>query len=263
MANPFHQNIGYAYRALEETLDRAKQEVLDRYYEGTFGPNIRPTPPDGVDIGQYIKDWLFIFPGAFDSVHEERLGLKGRIPIRIGGGYVVKIALEHSFPNSYGNLFYRHRTNFFGRKHEESNVRFLLEHGFTKENGFTVPDHKVVGVKLEDGKAKVDPNGNGWTITEDASENGTYNVNDIMPYHFAVLRNRYQFAEQYFRHMKLFLELCHDEKVDIYFHRHGKPDNPIPAISAMLLLKEKDGNGRVIIGDLDNLEFKVKVAQNA
>ena len=95
------------------------------------------------------------------------------------------------------------------------------------------------------------------TIVEDATEGGAYHVSEIYPWTFALLKNRQAFVESYYRHMIKLLELYHDPNIDININRHACQD-PLPPISRMLLVREKDGIGDIIIGDLDNLEFIVK-----
>ena len=72
-------------------------------------------------------------------------------------------------------FFYNLPGNILHNGYEEHNVTVLREHGFT------VPEHQVFGVVLEEGVVKVNLGKEGWTITEDLSEGGVYQVSDIMP----------------------------------------------------------------------------------
>jgi len=147
------------------------------------------------------------------------------------------------------------------KRFEESNVDVLDNYGFTREKGFIVPRHKVVGIKSKDGEIYVDRNGKGLTISEDVSEDGKYNIGDIEPLHFGTLSNRLDFAESYRIHMDGLLELCSDSSVTPKIHDHSDPeipDDPKRPISKMPLLRQRDNIGKIVIGDLDHLEFRLR-----
>ena len=243
MNGQFFKNLDSAYKALEDLLNQSKSEA-DR----SSANNQHYSMQDKfLILGKY-------FP-AVDSNH--------RVPIPLGQGYLVKMKINTGqyriFNGDQTTVFYTRNFGAIGMdKFQEANVQLLSNRGFTKENGFYVPLHKVVGVKMVNGKAQVDPQGDGWTITEDISEGGTYHISDIAPYHFATLNNRQAFTESYWRHITKLLELCDDPSLDIDIYRHGRPKNPVEPISKMLLLKEKGNIGETVVGDLNNLEFRVK-----
>lgn len=247
MDNTFINNIGRAYTALEEKLNEGMKFV----------------DPSSKNYKKFLKDNVVIVAStdirSKDYIYQ-------RVALNLGNGYVVKVNIEDSIAISEqqkkafylnvieGSIIEGLKENKF----EESNVELLLSKGFTKKNGFYVSHHKVVGVKIKEGKAHIDPEGEGLTITEDISEEGTYNILDIQPYHFAMLDNRKQFFQSYTKHLNKLLALCNDPNIIVDILRHGTPDNPEKPISKMLLLKEKDNIGEIVIGDLNNLEFKMK-----
>ena len=243
MDDQFLKNMDSAYKALEDILNQSKSEV-DRI----LGNNQR----------DFIQNKFLILEKYIPAVDSDH-----RVPLSLTQGYLVKMTINIGYYTiNNGKTPIRFFTRDYDKigmeRFQEANVQLLLNRGFTKENGFYVPLHKVVGVKIVDGKAQVDPQGDGWTITEDISEGGTYHISDIAPYHFATLNNRQAFTESYWRHITKLLELCDDPSLDIDIYRHGRPKNLIEPISKMLLLKERDNVGEIIIGDLNNLEFKVK-----
>jgi hypothetical protein len=250
MTDLFLKNIERAYGSLEKMLNESRKAI----------ENMRNSINGHSD---YYKDRVFILCPSTPFVIKD--GHTHRTPIALGNGYIVKIALGGgtvvSSEDGHHKEFYIIDWPLLERpsdKFQEKNVQILLNNGFVRENGFYVLPHKVVGVKIVDGEAHVDPDGNDWTIVEDVSENGKYNISDIYPYHFAQLKNRHDFIESYYRHVSKLMELYSNPNIDVDICRHGRPEKPLEPISRMLLLKEKDNLGEIIIGDLDNIEFIVK-----
>ncbi|HLD15306.1 MAG TPA: hypothetical protein VJB94_01880 [Candidatus Nanoarchaeia archaeon] len=244
MVETFLENIEEAYKALEDIIDKGSEAVPESSKDEWFK--------------EWIKERMLILK---PNRPRSRTWITERIPFILGSGYLVKVKPDVGDEMSFGKclpLDVIDISSFTDTRFEEINVQVLLNYGFTRENDFYVPKHKVIGVNRVDGKAKVDPTRYGWTITEDLTENGTYEVSDISPHHFALLKNRQEFAESYKRYITKLLGLFEDPSLDIDVCHHGRPQDPIGAVSRMLFIKEKEGIGEVFIGDLDNLEFKIK-----
>ena len=215
-----------------------------------------------------IEKWIDDSKAEWEGFREELNS--GRLPLRldfslsedrqchlIDNGYLVKI-----FP--VGGPYTVGKNYFFAScpldvlsvvdKSEENNIQLLREFGFTKEKGFYIPEHKVVGIDLIDGKAKVNPDGSGWTITEDLSNGGEYSVTDVSPYHFAVLNNRSDFTASYIRHIQELLAFCRNPKIKVDNNSHTIHNLP-ETLSRFLFTKQKNNLGEIVIGDLDNLQF--------
>lgn len=259
----FFENLEPSYRALERALNTAKVEVLKKYgkiAEQLGDHDLSLGIPDDTDVGEYIQDEFLIVPATYHDPDGTDYGPAKRAVVRIGKGHLAKVVVRNRVTNlrldhpCYGIL----PRTIIPNRFEERNVKVLRSRGFTRENGFFVPEHKVVGVHLVDGAAKVDSDGEGWVIVEDASENGAYNVSDIEPYHFAILDNRAEVFESYIYHVNELLSLCRDTSLKVGFHKHGRAEEPVEPLSRMLLLKERDGMGDIVIGDLDILEFAEK-----
>ena len=141
-------------------------------------------------------------------------------------------------------------------KQEETNVELLREYGFTKQNGFLVPDHKIVGLRIENNQIKIDPKGIGLTIADDLSGNGTYLVSDISEVLIDDLDNAEEFTTNYQRHIEALLSFYHHPEIIGSINRHSPPENPLNSIKRMLLARVKDKVGEIAIGDLDNIFFE-------
>ena len=226
----FHSGLEGAYLALEGLLNSFRKQYKEDF--GTFGTPI--TVP---------KDWV---PNR-ENDHQ-------RVCLCLDNGYAAKVLVfgREKFYYSVSNPF----MSQFQAHQEEINAETLRFFGFTKENGFYVPDHKVVGWQLNSGIVKINPKGIGIAITEDLTENGMYQVTDIRPLDFYLLSNREEFAAEYHRHLEGLLDLYRNPCVFATINRHGRPDNPIEPISRMLLKRVKDGKGEIVIGDLDNIMFE-------
>ncbi len=243
MSTHFQENLDFAYRSLESRLDE--------------GQRIIATNPE---VGSCFPGRLWIKYPIFPQPEGAR-----KLLVPLGSGYLLKVYADetilsfryenvHTPLKSMDTVFLSYDDNSF----QETNAQVLANHGSTEENGFRIPDHKVVGVNVIEGKTKVVPNGHGWTIVEDMSEDGKYPLVDIQPYHFFSLENRHEFTESYMEHLSKLLEVYNHPSIDANVTRHGRPNNPYGPLSRMLLLKIKDGIGQIIIGDLDNVELKVR-----
>ena len=241
MTNAFLEGIGTAYTVLEARLKSDREEALEFFQKA---PSKRPE--FGIDYTHFVKPPKghgFILP---------RRHLDGRVPISLGNGYLAKFLPEDQIAAIYFTLI---ENNVVDNRFEEENVRILREAGFTEEEGFLVPDHKVMHVKLEDGVPKVNEELYGWVIVTDLTEDGQYEVTDVMPHHFVTLDNRQEFLEAYERNLKKLQELYVDPRFDVTVYRHASPKNPSLPLSRMLLARVKDNKGEVAIGDLNNLVF--------
>ncbi|MFC1682521.1 hypothetical protein ACFL0X_02805 [Nanoarchaeota archaeon] len=245
--NPdFHENIGSAYNALEHRLQKDRADAIGfldarphkkRDYEPMFNSIIFVNPPEG---------HLPIDP---------RKHLAGRVPVNLGNGYLAKFVPAEDLSNVF---FYHLAGDCPDNRFEEDSVRVLRDYGFTEENGFFVPEHKVVGVSIVDGVPKVDEKRYGWVIVEDVSEGGLYEVTDVMPHHFEMLDNGREFGVAYGRNLRKLLELYNDPTIAPSVYRHGTPKNPVQTLSKMLLTKVRDNKGEIVVGDLNNVRFDRK-----
>ena len=242
MNSDFYENLGSAYKALEEKLQ------IDR--EGAM--LFLDAHPDTRKKFEPLLDLIFfVSPPKGHSINS-REHLAGRIPVNLGNGYLGKFFPEGELSNLF---FYNLVGNSLDNRFEEQNMGVLRDHGFTEENGFFVPEHKIVGISIQDRIPKVDQNGHGWAIVEDVSQGGVYEVIDIMPHHFVMLDNRVEFYEAYKRNIWKLFELYNDPTINPSVYRHGTPKNPVETLSKMLLAKVKDNKGEIIVGDLNNVRF--------
>ena len=237
----FQANLSTAYRRIEELLSSHREhyrELLEEHPELTnrLSPIIPP------------EDWQPSYKG------KRRGQLPSRMVLSLGEGYAVKIRVTKGRGITYLNTRLLLNTNQISI--EEDNVKQLRRHGFTKDKGFWVPDHKVVGVNIEDGLINVDEDKYGLTITEDLTEDGEYTVTDIDPTYFSTLENAQEFWDDYLRHMGALLALCYDPAINATINRHERiTGNPIIPIHRTLLARIKDNRGEIVIGDLDNIVF--------
>jgi hypothetical protein len=196
-------------------------------------------------------------------MHDEYATLPEKQCHVIDNGYVVKFSPSDSglrtlcngdYPDSVSFVF----ASISGRAVEEipgleeKNVGVLRELGFTKENGFYVPEHVSFGIMRILGGLAVNPQGNGWTITEDLSCGGEYVVSEVFPYFFAQFKNRKEFTESYRRHVDKLVELCQTGKMKITTCGHHPTMDLWAAADSMLLTRQKDNIGEIAIGDLNH-----------
>jgi len=234
----FKKNISLAYDSLKNRLDESWQNAEKALKGSSYWRDSRV----------WIVRKLGEFFGLFDQ---------NRQVVSLGNGYVLKCHLKETIGDDKFDYYWANPDNHTEeRRPDEKNASFLVEKGFTREKGFYVPYHKDVGVEIVDGKANLDLMGSYWTITEDLSEGGEYQVTDVFPHHFATLRNREDFTASYLRHMDSLTELCNLPNVSATILNHGTPRHLPTPLSRMLLLKEKENYGQIVIGDLDHLVFK-------
>src|SRR3989338_4450602 len=144
----FHARLDTAYKTIEAKFDQFRAN-----YEGELSDSITPV--------QVPEGWL---PAPADR---NVVRVNPRSTLNLGNGYVVKIIPQRDRRLDYIDLILI--VSESQARQEETNVRTLRNNGFIKENGFYIPDHKVIGVKIIDGKIKVDEMGFGLTLCEDAS----------------------------------------------------------------------------------------------
>lgn len=236
--DPFYQNLPQVYKTIEDKFNGWREEFV------TLNPDLKESIYRS--FSTVIK-----FTGQERVIHGQN-NQASRTTINIGNGYLLKFWADFC----KGGIFAHSKGISVTSAHiEEDNEYLLRKYGFTRENGFWVPKHRVIGLSLEDNKVKVNPAGKGFTITEDASENGAYQVKDIVPEMFQQLQNGKEFEQSYQRHMFWLGWLYHHPEIHVSIRRHGTPENPRKAISRMLLARIKDNTGEIFIGDLDNLVF--------
>ena len=244
MVSKFEANIREAYRALEERLGEDREWALD-YFER----RPRKIPRTGLD------DTLFIRPPGDHGPIVERRDLNGRVALPLSEGYLAKFFPESQLDSV---LFILSPGNVLDNSFEEENVRVLKEHGFIEEDGFYVPEHKVVHVDLEEDDARINDRLYGWVITEDLSEGGSCQVTDVLPHYFVSLDNRAEFFERYEANLRKLREVYDSPNLSPSVYRHASPKDPNLALSKMLLAKVKDNKGEIIVGDLNNVCFDRK-----
>ncbi len=231
----FHARLDTAYKTIETIFNQ---------FRANYGSEI-PNPFSPVEVPE---NWL---PAPADRNFSR---VNPRATLKLGEGYVVKLRPQRGRGLDYIDL--NPSMSRVQAIQEETNVRTLMNNGFTKENGFYVPYHKVIGINIVDGLIKVDESGFGLTISEDVSEDGKYLVTDINPLFFYNLDNRDEFLSDYRRHIDALLDLYHNPRINATINRHWKPSNPSEPISRMLLGKIQDKKGKIVIGDLDNILFE-------
>jgi len=239
MNQEFYANLDNAYQEIERLFNLFRKDFPEKLLGDL--DNRRYTPIRVPDT------WSPALVKGFFRFYNSR------IAICLGNGYVVKIRPWGNKDTSYAAL--RPMQNKNMNYIEEENLNVLRKFGFTKENGFWVPEHKIVGLSLEDGRIKIDQEGYGTTIAEDLSEGGAYDVVGIEERLFTSLDNGEEFCQEYERHISALLELYHDPRIKPSINRHGTPGNPTESISRMLLARIKNNRGEIVIGDLDNLVF--------
>lgn len=247
-AEHFYRGIQTAYRALEKRLDEdslsfARDRVI-RYH--------------GITDESVANRCVF----QFEPEERERAyrGEKGRYIIRLSEGYVAKILPTTLFSYKYGTFVQvtiddRHKYPNSSRFQEEETLRTFRKYGITQENGFIVPEHKIVGVYQNGANHVVNENGSFVTVTEDLTESEMYKVTDVQPWHFATLRNKKELVGEYDAVFTALLELYNNPAITVSVNRHGTVSDPKPALSRMLFVRIKDDKGQIVIGDLDNLCF--------
>lgn len=238
----FREGLGEAYQRLELKLNQWGKEY--GFDQATLDHILEVTPV------RVSENWI---PSPI-----LRAGKRAKDPravINVGEGYVFK-----TNPSSGKIYEYVHLEGLVGNSDlhflDEMNMRFLWRCGLTRKNGFVIPYHKTIGLKRdEENLVTVNPKGHGHLIVEDMSDDGKYDVTDIVPWHFVGLNNAKEFYESYQKHMRLLVSLAENPSVDINHNRHGSPDNLFESFNRMLLARIKDNRGEIIIGDLDNLVF--------
>lgn len=234
----FHRNLEKAYVGIEKELNLYR----DRYPKKDI---LSYLDQEGASVLELPESWS---PGP---LAEHRYF--SRVVIPVGEGYVVKIRPLVTKSFCYFVLLPIQNRN--QRYIEEESVGVLRKQGFTHEDGFWVPEHKVVGVSLVEGRIKVDPEGYGLTISEDLTENQQYEVVEILPELFPTLENEDSFRSDYQRHIAALTELYANPNIRPTINRHTAPTNPLRAIERMLLARVREDVGEIVIGDLDNLIF--------
>lgn len=246
MNSDFNGNIEVAYKALEKRLQKDREEAISFL-------DTRPRLKRNFE--RSLNRLVFVNHLEDRPMIDPRKDLAGRVPISLGNGYIAKFVPTEELANVF---FYHFVGSTLDNRFEEDNVRVLKECGFTKENGFFVPKHKVIGVSIEKGVLKVDKKGYGWVIAEDVSEGGLYKVTDVMPHHFVMLDNCDEFRAAYERNLRKLLEAYNDPRIDPSVYRHETPIDPILTLSRMLLAKVSNKRGEIIVGDLNNIRFDKK-----
>ena len=215
----FYQNLKQTYRKIEEIFTKYREEHKDKLPSSS--PNI--TPVVVPDNWQYVD------------------GRLSRATLVLGEGYAVKFTPHDVDKESgLGHIVLKMITSSFIERYENHNVYVMRKSGFKSENGLYVPEHVPFGLELGGEKLKVNKMGCGFTLTEDLTEDGQYEVTDITPKHISELDNAQEFAESYFFHMNALLELFQNLEITASIRRHGTPKNPLPLLSRMLLAKIGD-----------------------
>jgi hypothetical protein len=177
-----------------------------------------------------------------------------RIALPLDNGLVAKVVAQRG-----PDFVFIYVTPQFPRQYslrEETNMHTFRTHGFTRDNGFIVPWHKVVGLKINRGRVQVDPDSVGITIAEDISISGQYEVSDIFPSDFYRLANRDSFSRDYVRHMDALARLQARPDIKTTYYRHYDERDHAYAMSRMLLKRVKQNTGEIILGDLDCVLFE-------
>ena len=232
----FYQNLPQVYQTIEDKFNGWREKFPEQVFD------LGPIPLTPILLDQETSAFWF---GKIKS--RPFLGLANGYGLKFRAFVIKSKPTPIEFSGNIEGTLAHHI--------EEDNESMLRKYGFTRENGFWVPKHRVIGLELVEGKIKVNPQGRGFTLTEDASENGTYQVKDIIPEMFQQLQNGEEFEQSYQRHLFWLGWLYHHPEIHVSIRRHGTLENPKEAISRMLLARIKDNVGEIFIGDLDNLVF--------
>ncbi|MBT5023174.1 hypothetical protein HOK51_01025 [Candidatus Woesearchaeota archaeon] len=250
---PFYQNMGAAYKQIEDMFNEFRVE-----HKGKFRPKfIKTATPVILPIGwTYTKN-----PDQSNKSETSDYAYKAtRTTVILRNNYAVKFTPIIGGENNLNYIQLNRIASKFTTKFEDHNVHIMRKFGFKSKNGLYVPEHVNFGIELDkkSDKLKIDKLGWGFTLTEDLTENNTYEVTDIIPKHFSTLDNKKEFMDTYVHHMDALLNLFQNPEIHPSIRRHGTPKNPLPILSRMLFVKVKENKGKVVIGDLDNLIFDVK-----
>lgn len=170
-----------------------------------------------------------------------------RVVLPIGEGLVAKVRPYRGEDYDYIEL--DPKTTADQGRQEIWNAEILTR------KGIEVPYHDVVGLRLDDDKIVVDPQGYGVTITKDLSHSGRYAVGDVDEL-LPRADNREEVMQQYFGLLNELFRVYNDPDVEVTVNKHGGVDDPLVPLSRMLLLVVDDQRrGRVVPADLDNLTF--------
>jgi len=243
----FHENLGQAFAEVERFFNQCREGKSPMRLKWLESCGATP-----IDVSQDYS----IERNERDERDEREVHIirpHSRVVLNLGEGYAAKVR-PFGIRNAHHVKFkqFQNRTQHYI---EEDNVRILRKYGFTEENGFVVPEHKVVGIHLVNSVIKVNPQGYGVTVTEDISQDGFYGVVDFSEKLFRELQNGQALETEYERHIQALLDLYYNPKINASVNRHGPPDNPQESIERTLLVKIKDDQGEFVIGDLDNLVF--------
>lgn len=239
MTEYFQANLPKAFAEVERRFNQFREGFEEELLADLFSLGL--TPVD-VPEGYHSKKSLV-----------GEVPVNSRVAISLGNGYIMKVR-----PWRGRNFDYTHfepNQNLTQKYIEEDNVKTLRKYGFTTENGFLVPEHKVIGIHLVDGRIKVNTEGYGVTITEDLSDGGNYEVVDFRPQLLIELQNGDALRTDYQRHIQTLFDLYNHPKIKATDNRHGQPDNPKESIDRMLMVMVKEGIGKLAVADLDNLVF--------
>ena len=172
--NDFNAGLIDTYKAIEILFNSFRKTFPKERYE--LPDKLIPiiTPSNGVSSQKKYED--------------------SRATLILDNGYALKIRPRRARSFDYIDI-----TPVMSREQafqEETNVNTLTKYGFTQDRGFTVPEHKVIGLYNHQRNIKVNPNGRGITITEDLTEGGLYTVKGIELSHFKDLENKKSQSQQ-------------------------------------------------------------------
>ncbi len=244
----FYENLPRAFAEAERIFNQFREGFVDKelLVELTSRGNTPVVVPNGYQPQKPFWDLGLIRSNS-------------RIAINLNNGYVMKVR------PCQGDNFYYTPFRFIQNRNqdnmEEDNVRTLRKYGFTTENGYLVPEHKVVGIHLDNDVIKVDTNGFGVTITEDLSDVGNCDVVEFEPQLLTTLQNGETLSANYQRHIQALFDLYNNPKIIATINRHAEPWDIKSSIDKMLLVVIKEDKGKLAIADLDNLIFD-EVAEN-
>lgn len=236
----FYRRLDKAYAALEQFLTKNRKKFADICLED-----------DTLLLGEDPK-WTLL--GEEES--------KSRQVFPLCEGYILKV---RTFPrDGFSICFPQPAINELSAFIESNNVWVLRKYGgFTKNNHFWVPEHKVVGVNVKGESVKINTCGYGFTIAEDISEGGAHTVHDSFSFDFNSITNKEAVQADYQRHIDALVAFCERPDIHVSEHRHGGYDNLLPPIKRMLFIRTKNDRGEVVLGDLDNIVFDHRTGKSS
>ena len=247
----FYEGLDAAYLRLETLLNSFRTAEIDQKMRAYNG-------------GKPLKSLLTPIDATTFPIKLSSSDKTGRVVLPLGEGYACKASIAQTLTE---NLFCL-ATYSLGRRgsdhagasyfREERNQEIFRKYGLTLQNGFYVPEHRVVGLKVENGLVRIDPEGTGVTITEDLTEGGLYVIRDVQARDFWALQNAAAFLEEYKRHMDALDALYKNPNIDASVNRHGASADPTLSLSRMLLIRIDSNIGSLVLGDLDNIAFEEK-----